>query len=114
MRRALPANSLAAGFQGCALPARRRTRRGPLPVSMQFFHQLIARFKAWRWRRQQPPLLIPLHMHLASFSPAIHRDVTPNGVRVYSLCGCCGARLGASATLCDECAQKRSGQTRPY
>jgi hypothetical protein len=79
---------------------------------MQLFRRLIARIKAWRWRRQQPPFLIPLHMlHLPSDSPAIHRDVTPNGVRVYSLCGCCGARLEASATLCDECAQKRSGRT---
>ena len=81
---------------------------------MQFFRQLIARIQAWRWRRRQPPFLIPLHVHLASSSPSIHRDVTPNGVRVHSLCGCCGARLEASATLCDECAQKRSGQTRPY
>jgi hypothetical protein len=81
---------------------------------MDFFRQLIARIKAWRWRRQQPPFLIPLDMHLASYSSAIHREVTPHGVRVFSLCGCCGARLEASATLCDDCAQKRSGQTRPY
>lgn len=81
---------------------------------MQFFRQVIARIKAWHKRRQQLPFLIPLHVHLASYSPAIHRDVSPNGVRVYSLCACCGARLEASATLCDDCAQKRSGQTRPY
>ena len=81
---------------------------------MDYFRQLIARIKAWRWRRQQPPFLIPLQMHLVTHSPAIHREVTAHGVRVFSLCGCCGARLEASATLCDECAQKRSGQTRPY
>jgi predicted amidophosphoribosyltransferase len=39
---------------------------------------------------------------------AIHRDVTSSGVRVYSLCGSCGARLEASATLCEDCAQRRS------
>ena len=39
----------------------------------------------------------------------IHRAVTAEGVRVYSLCGVCGSRLAASATLCDECAQHRSG-----
>jgi hypothetical protein len=44
----------------------------------------------------------------------IHREVTPHGVRVFSLCGDCGAMLQASATLCDECAQKRSKPARPY
>jgi hypothetical protein len=44
----------------------------------------------------------------------IHREVTPNGVRVFSLCAGCGAMLQASATLCDECAQKRSKPARPY
>ncbi|HEY4217360.1 MAG TPA: hypothetical protein VGM67_09485 [Gemmatimonadaceae bacterium] len=43
----------------------------------------------------------------ATLAPAIHRDVTPHGVRVYSLCGCCGARMNASATLCEGCAQKK-------
>jgi len=38
----------------------------------------------------------------------ILREVTPNGVRVYSLCGQCGAQLSASATLCDACARSRS------
>jgi hypothetical protein len=57
------------------------------------------------------PLLFP------QFAPQLHqlhRDVTPHGVRFYSLCGDCGARLNASATLCDECAQKRSRSARPY
>lgn len=45
---------------------------------------------------------------------SIHREVTPHGVRVFSLCNSCGTTLQASATLCDECAQKRSKQARPY
>jgi len=82
----------------------------------QFFHRLIERVKAWRIDRRAPrPLLIPLDMNVGMFaSAAIHRDVTPNGVRVYSVCACCGARLQASATLCEECAQKKSRPARPY
>ena len=45
---------------------------------------------------------------LIAFQTAIHREVTTSGVRVYSLCGSCGARLEASATLCEDCAQRRS------
>jgi len=46
---------------------------------------------------------------------SIRREVTPNGVRVYSLCGGCGTELHASATLCEECAQKRSKPpARPF
>jgi predicted amidophosphoribosyltransferase len=45
---------------------------------------------------------------LIALQAAIHREVTPSGVRVYSLCGSCGARLEASATLCEDCAQRRS------
>lgn len=52
--------------------------------------------------------------HIPTCAAPIHRDVTPNGVRVYSLCGDCGTQLQASATLCDECAQKRSRPARPY
>ncbi|HMA24431.1 MAG TPA: hypothetical protein VKP00_10565 [Gemmatimonadaceae bacterium] len=61
------------------------------------------------------PLLIPLDMDVGTDAGSvwIHRDVTPNGVRVYSLCATCGARLHASATLCEECAQKRSRPARP-
>jgi hypothetical protein len=81
---------------------------------MQFLRRIIARIKAWNFGRpSRPPLLIPLHVHLSSYAAPIHREVTPNGVRVFSLCGSCGARLNASATLCEECAQKRSGQARP-
>ena len=48
---------------------------------------------------------------LMALRPAIHRDVTPSGVRVYSLCGSCGTRLETSATLCEDCAQRRSRLT---
>jgi len=83
----------------------------------QFFHRIIERIRAWRIkRRAPPPFLVPLDLNVgvSSVSPSIHRDVTPNGVRVYNLCASCGARLHASATLCEECAQKRSRPARPY
>lgn len=75
---------------------------------MQLFRQFIARVQAWRASRRtlrmKPTDVLPL----IAFQTAIHRDVTPAGVRVYSLCGSCGARLEASATLCEECASRRS------
>jgi hypothetical protein len=82
---------------------------------VQYFRRLIARMRAWR-RKDQPQLLVasPFTLLLASKSVSIHRDVSPNGVRFYSVCGDCGARLGVSATLCAECAQKRSRPARPY
>jgi hypothetical protein len=81
---------------------------------VQLFRRLVERFQAWRARRRAThPLITPLYLNIPQYSAAIHRDVTPNGVRVYSLCCECGARLQASATLCDECAQKRR-PARPY
>ena len=75
---------------------------------MQLFRQFIARMQAWRAARRalrmRPTDVLPL----ITFQAAIHREVTSSGVRVYSLCGSCGARLEASATLCEECAQRRS------
>jgi hypothetical protein len=70
---------------------------------MQYLRSILARFRAWQMRRRsghesRPSLLL-------SFGASIYRDVTPNGVRVYSLCGGCGARLECSATLCEECAK---------
>jgi predicted amidophosphoribosyltransferase len=41
-------------------------------------------------------------------SGPIFREVTSAGVRVYSLCAGCGARLESSATLCGACAKRRS------
>ncbi|HKO14619.1 MAG TPA: hypothetical protein VJU87_00170 [Gemmatimonadaceae bacterium] len=76
---------------------------------MQLLRRIFARVLAWRAARRglgESPLgfILPAAPQL----PIIHRDVSSSGVRVYSLCGCCGARLEASATLCDECAQRRS------
>ena len=81
----------------------------------QLFIRIGARYRAWRERRVARPFITPLYLHFPpALTASIHRDVTPNGVRVYSLCGDCGSRLNASATLCEECAQKRSRPARPY
>jgi hypothetical protein len=81
----------------------------------QFVRRITARIRAWKQRRQAS-VAIPsaAFFHVPTYVAPIHRDVTPNGVRVYSLCGDCGAQLQASATLCDHCAQKRSRPARPY
>lgn len=79
---------------------------------MQFIRRFIARLRAWQLDRQSARL--PAIAILASAASTIHRDVTSSGIRVYSLCGSCGARLNASATLCEECAQKQSRPARPY
>lgn len=73
---------------------------------MQLLHLLIARFRAWRSGWNTPavevaPFVIPT-------TPPIFREVSSNGVRIYSLCGSCGAQLDMSATLCGACAQRRS------
>jgi hypothetical protein len=76
----------------------------------QFIGRLLARVKAWKpYRRAPQSVVTPMFINFvsSSYTSAIHRDVTPHGVRVYSLCGCCGSRLNASATLCEECAQKK-------
>lgn len=70
---------------------------------MQYLRSIVARFRAWRMKRARENAVGP--SLLLSFGPFIYRDVTPNGVRVYSLCGGCGARLECSATLCDACAR---------
>jgi len=70
---------------------------------MRYLRSIVARLRAWRLRRRIGNTTGPTL--LMSFGPSIHRDVTKNGVRVYSLCGGCGARLECSATLCQECAQ---------
>jgi hypothetical protein len=70
---------------------------------MRFLRSVYARIRALWMNRMAPSIAIePM---LLSFGPAIYRDVSPQGVRVYSLCGACGARLECSATLCGECAQ---------
>ena len=75
---------------------------------MQLFRQFIARFQAWRAARRALHVKATDVLPMIALQPSIHREVTSSGVRVYSLCGSCGARLLASATLCDECAQRRS------
>jgi hypothetical protein len=84
-------------------------------LSAQFVRRIAARFRAWKERRRPSvPVSSAEFFHIPAYVAPIHRDVTPNGVRVYSLCGDCGTQLQASATLCDECAQKRSRPARPY
>ena len=79
---------------------------------MQSLRELISRVRAWRgWRllrrstTAQQPSTLPF---LVTMTRPIYREVTAQGVRVYSLCGSCGAQLAASATLCESCAQRRS------
>jgi ribosomal protein L40E len=81
---------------------------------MQFIRQFIAQIESWMARRRAARrVTLPRLIDLASYAAPIHREVTSSGVRVFSLCGGCGARLNASATLCDECAQKRTRPARP-
>jgi hypothetical protein len=80
---------------------------------MQSLRQWISRItslRLWRsllYRPRVPSLPLALSLDITSSRPIL-RDVTRNGVRVYSLCGSCGAHLAASATLCDACARSRS------
>jgi hypothetical protein len=71
--------------------------------AMKYVRSMIARIRAW-WTRRTHPKSAEAAFVL-TFGPPIYRDITPQGVRVYSLCGGCGARLECSATLCQECAQ---------
>jgi hypothetical protein len=80
----------------------------------QFLRRLVARFRAWKLARHAAPLPPSLIYFEFDVRPPIHRDVSSHGVRVFSLCGACGTRLNASATLCSECAQKKSRPARPY
>ena len=70
---------------------------------MQFLRSIMARIRAWRQRNTTQPVVSSAAF--MSFGALLHRDVTPNGVKFYSLCGGCGTRLDCSATLCEECAQ---------
>ena len=85
--------------------------------SMQSVKEIISWIREWRvWRamglstRQR---LVAPDAGPSLTGRAILRDVTPNGVRVYSLCGCCGVPLSASATLCDVCARARRASSTP-
>jgi hypothetical protein len=81
---------------------------------MQSFRLLLARFQQWRTARhsRRSHLFVGGMPVLVPFQPPIIREVSAQGVRVISLCAACGARLEASATLCEDCAQKQS-RTRP-
>jgi hypothetical protein len=75
---------------------------------MQFVLRVWNRWLSWRASRKAPAqrVIVP------DFSvglPSIARDVSSNGVRFYSLCGTCGDRMESSATLCEDCARKRTG-----
>lgn len=75
---------------------------------MQLLRQFFARLQAWHAARRALRMKATDVLPLLAYQTSIHREVTSSGVRVYSLCGSCGARLLASATLCEECAQRRS------
>jgi hypothetical protein len=78
---------------------------------MQSLRDLLSRVRSWRlWRAlRRAPVASAADLTLyLPLSRPILRQVSPHGVRVYSLCGCCGAQLSASATLCDGCARSRS------
>jgi hypothetical protein len=82
---------------------------------MQSLRQWINRVRSSRlWRSllhthapRVPSLPLALSLDITPSRPIL-REVTKHGVRVYSLCGSCGAHLAASATLCDACARSRS------
>jgi hypothetical protein len=75
---------------------------------MQYVLRIWNRLQAWRDSRRTPvaAVMVP---DFTSSTPSISRDVSSGGVRFYSLCGTCGERMETSATLCDDCARKRSG-----
>jgi hypothetical protein len=81
---------------------------------MQFLRGLIARIRAWKLKKFSPRHVIPVGSFDFAISMAsIRREVTPHGVRVFSLCGGCGIAMQSSATLCEECAAKRK-PARPF
>jgi len=75
---------------------------------MQFVRRVWNRLVAWRASRKtpMPSVVVP---DFTAYLPNIARDVSSHGVRFYSLCGTCGDRMESSATLCDDCARKRTG-----
>lgn len=80
---------------------------------MQFILRFWNRLLEWRQWRRAPvaPVVVP---DFTACVPTISRDVGAHGVRFYSVCGTCGDRMGASATLCDDCARKRTGFSSNY
>jgi hypothetical protein len=75
---------------------------------MQLFREIWNRFVAWRESRRAP-LVAVVVPDFTVHAPNISRDVSSHGVRFFSLCGTCGDRMESSATLCEDCARKRTG-----
>jgi hypothetical protein len=75
---------------------------------MQFVRRVWNRLLAWRASRKATVIAVVVPDFTASL-PSLARDVSSHGVRFYSLCGTCGERMESSATLCGDCARKRSG-----
>lgn len=82
-------------------------------VAMQFVRRIWARFVAWRTSRKAPVPVAAVPDFISNMA-SIARDVSAHGVRFYSLCGTCGDRMESSATLCDDCARKRTGFSGNY
>ena len=80
---------------------------------MRYLRSILARFRAWQFRKWLGASAGPSLLLSFGAVPSIHRDVTRHGVRVYSLCGGCGARLECSATLCEGCALEGQGKGDP-
>ena len=80
---------------------------------MQFVRRVWNRLVMWRESRKAPVVEIAVPDFTSSI-PNISRDVSSHGVRFYSLCGTCGDRMQSSATLCDDCARKRTGFSTNY
>jgi hypothetical protein len=70
---------------------------------IRYLRSILSRMRGWRMGKGSGP--VPEPTVALSFGASIHRDVTPSGVKFYSLCGGCGARMNCSATLCEECAR---------
>ena len=71
-------------------------------------HQLWQRLIDWRRRRPAAPAPAAFVPDFAKIEPTLARDVSLSGVRFFSLCAACGCRLESSATLCEDCAHRRS------
>jgi hypothetical protein len=75
---------------------------------MQYVRRVWDRLVAWRRSRTVAPVK-PVSVDFLAGLPSLSRDVSSGGVRFFSLCGTCGERMEISATLCDDCARKRTG-----
>jgi hypothetical protein len=77
---------------------------------MKYLHslrRLWLRLLDWR-RWGQAPTPAPFVPDIVAIEPTLARDVSRSGVRFFALCAACGCRLQSSATLCEDCAHRRS------